>query len=107
MDNSAASAASLHHRGAQGEDKERRSNRMMAQSHRMNNGLSLLMVQGNSTVAISTRKCIITPGHGEGRKEREREKMCPVSIECMMDLMRGVTFGTSRVTKSDSFPSVD
>lgn len=33
--------------------------------------------------------------------------MCPVSIECMMDLMRGVTFGTSRVTKSDSFPSVD
>lgn len=76
MDNSAASAASLHHREAQGEDKERRSNRMMAQSHRMNNGLSLLMVQGNSTVAISTRKCIITPGHGEGRKERERGKKC-------------------------------
>lgn len=49
---------------------------MMAQSHRMNNGLSLLMVQGNSTVAISTRKCIITPGHGEGRKERERGKKC-------------------------------
>lgn len=81
---------------------------MMAQSHRMNDDLSLLMVQGNSTVAISTRKCIISPGHGEGKKEGERQKkMCPVSIECMMDLMRGVTFGTSRITKSDSFPSVD
>ncbi len=80
---------------------------MMAQSHRMNNGLSLLMVQGNRTVAISTRKCIITPGHGEGRKERERQQMCPLSIECMIDLMRRITFGTSRGTKSDSFPSVD
>lgn len=108
MDNTAASASSLHHGRAQGEDKERRSSRMMAQSHRMNNGLRRLMVQGNSTVAISTRKCIITPGHEEGRKERERQKkMCPVSIECVMDLMRGVTFGTSHVTKSDSFPSVD
>lgn len=47
---------------------------MMAQSHRMNNGLSLLMVQWNSTVAISTRKCIITPGHREELKERERQK---------------------------------
>lgn len=77
MDNTAASAGSLHHGGAQGEDKERRSNRVTDQSHRMNNGLSLLMVQGNSTVAISTRKCIISPGHGEGRKERERQKNVP------------------------------
>lgn len=76
MDNTAASAASLHRGRAQGEDKERRSNRMMAQSHRMNNDLSLLMVRGNSTVAISTRKCIISPGHGEGKKERERQKKC-------------------------------
>lgn len=47
---------------------------MMAQSHGMNDGLSLLMVQGNSTVAISTRKCIITLGRGGERKERERQK---------------------------------
>lgn len=80
---------------------------MMAQSHRMNNGLSLLMVQWNSTVAISTRKCIITPGHREELKEMKDKKRYPLSIECMVDLMCGVTFGTSRVTKSDSFPSVD
>lgn len=33
--------------------------------------------------------------------------MCPIFIEWMMELMHGVTFETSRVTKSDSFPSVD
>lgn len=81
---------------------------MMTQSQKMNNDLSLLMVQGNSAVAISTRKCIITPGHeGVKKKERERQKMCPIFIEWMMELMHGVTFGTSRGTKSDSFPSVD
>lgn len=107
MDNAAASAASVHHGRAQREDKERRSNRMMAQSHRMKNSSSLLMVQENRTMAISTRKCIITPRHWEGEKERERQKMCQISIECMMELMHGVTFGPSCVTKSDSFPSVD
>lgn len=76
LDNTAASAASLHHGRAQGDDKERRRNRMMAQSHRMNDDLSLLMIQGNSTVAISTRKCIISPGHGEGEKKGERQKKC-------------------------------
>lgn len=47
---------------------------MMAQSHRLNNGLSLLMVQGNGTVAMSARKCIVTPGHGEGKKKPKKEK---------------------------------
>lgn len=108
MDTSAASAASLHRGRTHGEDKERRSNRMMAHSHRMNNDLSLLMVLGNSTVTISTRKCIISPGHWDGgKRKRKTKEMGPVSIECVMDLMRGVTFETLRITKSDSFPSVD
>lgn len=69
VDNTAASTATLHHRWAQGEDKERKSNRMMAQSHRMNNGLSLLMVQGNSTMAISTRNY-----HHHSRTWREEKR---------------------------------
>lgn len=88
--------------------QQRRSCWMTAQSRRMNNDLSLLMVQWNSAVAISTRKCIITPGYGGVKKrESKRQKMCPIFIEWMMELMHGVTFETSRVTKSDSFPSVD
>lgn len=76
MVDTAASAASLHDRQAQTEVKERRRNRMIAQRHRMNNGLSVRMLQGNSIVANTTRKCIITLGHGEGKKERERKKKC-------------------------------
>jgi len=82
MDNATASAASPNHERTQGEDKERRSHRMMAQSHRMNNDLSLLMVLGNSAVAISKRKCIISPGHREGEKERERPKKC---VQCLLN----------------------
>lgn len=33
--------------------------------------------------------------------------MHSISIECMVELMCGVNSGTSRVTKSDSIPSVD
>lgn len=43
---------------------------------------------------------------GEKKKAKDK-KMCPIFIEWMMELMHGVTFETSRVTKSDSFPSVD
>lgn len=92
---------------AHAEDKESRSNGMIALSCRMNNSLSLLMVQGNSTVAISTRKCIINLGHQDRKKLKRKTKTCPKSIERMVKLMCGVNFRTSRVTKSDSIPSVD
>lgn len=46
----------------------------MAQSRRMNNDLSLLMVQWNSAVAISTRKCIITQGYGGVKKRKQKTK---------------------------------
>lgn len=79
---------------------------MMAQSHKMNNGFSLLMVQGNNTRAISTRNY-----HHHFRTcteaKRKKTKKCPQSIEFIMDLICGVTSGTSRVTKSDRFLSVD
>lgn len=48
---------------------------MMAQRHRMNNGSSLLMVQEKSTVAISTRKCIISLGHGKGKKKKRKKNL--------------------------------
>lgn len=57
----------------------------------MNNGLSFLMVQG-------TVQEITTLGHEEGNKERQK---CPISIECMMELMHRLNFGTSLVTKGD------
>lgn len=88
MDNTAAAAVSPHCRRAQGENKGRRSNRVMTHSHRKNNGFwfkgtALWLFQQGTTITLGQ------------------------SIECIMDLKCGVTSGTSRATKSDSFPSVD
>lgn len=58
----------LCYRWAQGENKKRKSNRRMAQSHRMNNDINILMVWEESAVAISTRNRYHS--HGEEGKDR-------------------------------------
>lgn len=70
MDKNAESAASLHHRQAQGEFEERRSNKMIAQRHRMNTGNS----DSNSSSLVRRKK-----------KENEKKKICSISIECMRE----------------------
>lgn len=79
-------------------DKEGRSNSMMAHRHKMNHGFRRavlgLFLQGIT---------IITPGNYRS----EKKKKCPQCIECIMDLIYGVTSGISCETKSDCFLSVD
>lgn len=58
----------LHYRWAQGEHKERKSNRRMAQSHRMNNDINTLMAWEEGTVAISTRNRY----HSRGAEGKDR-----------------------------------
>lgn len=53
----------------------------MAQSHRMNDGLSLLMVQGNSAMAISTRNY---HHHSRTWREEKRKKQKIVSTIYLM-----------------------
>lgn len=79
-DNIAAYTAALHHRWAQEKDKERRSKSMMAQSHKMNNGFSLLMVQGNNTRAISTRNY-----HHHSRTCTEEKRKRPKSVHNLLN----------------------
>lgn len=56
-----------------GEDKERRRNRAMASSHRMNNGLSLLPCSGGTVPWLLLQGItIITPGHGGKRKDQKK-----------------------------------
>lgn len=83
------------------ENKERKSNRRVAESHRMNNDINILMVR-EETLWPFPRGIAITL-----MERREKTERCPQSIRRMMDLKCGVTSKTSHVTKSDSFPSVD
>lgn len=61
----------------------------------------VLMVQEKNRFSISFGKCIIT------KWRKKKTKMFPISTEVVIELIWEVTFGTSCVTKCDSFSSAD